>query len=302
MALAGIFQILHTPFTDGGTIDWQSFANQIDYCMAAKVHGLVLPAMASEFFTLSDEERYDVVEFASTAIDGRVPLVVGVQAITLHLALKFAEHAIAHKADALMAMPPYLRKAAKPDVEAYYKALASLGVPLMIQNAPAPVGTPLGPAELASLLETVPNLCYIKEETPPILQRITKILDLAGPHCDGVFGGANGIYLVDELERGACGNMPAGGLVDVQVKIYDMYTAGQKAAAEALNHRLLPLLNYAAMYGASFHKFVLWRRGVLNSPHVRDPQRTDLDTGDIRAIEHLWPLIADECLPRYPYR
>lgn len=134
MALAGIFQILHTPFTDDGTIDWQSFANQIDYCMAAKVHGLVLPAMASEFFTLSDEERYDVVEFASTAIDGRVPLVVGVQAITLHLALKFAEHAIAHKADALMAMPPYLRKAAKPDVEAYYKALASLGVPLMIQT------------------------------------------------------------------------------------------------------------------------------------------------------------------------
>lgn len=39
MALAGIFQILHTPFTDDGTIDWQSFANQIDYCMAAKVHG-----------------------------------------------------------------------------------------------------------------------------------------------------------------------------------------------------------------------------------------------------------------------
>ena len=59
--LAGIFQILHTPFTDTGEIDWTSFERQIEYCIEAGVHGLVLPAMASEFFSISDAERFEVV-------------------------------------------------------------------------------------------------------------------------------------------------------------------------------------------------------------------------------------------------
>ena len=47
MALAGIFQILHTPFADNGDIDWASYEDQITYCMAAGVHGLVTPVLAS---------------------------------------------------------------------------------------------------------------------------------------------------------------------------------------------------------------------------------------------------------------
>lgn len=302
MKLAGIYQILHTPFTSSGEIDWDSFQRQIDYCLKAGVHGLVGPAMASEFFSLSDDERFEVVEFAGKAIDKRVPYIVGVQAITLQLARRFAEHAVKHNADALMAMPPYLRKASKPEVEQYYRELASFGLPVMIQNAPAPVGTPLSPADLAALMQSEENIRYIKEETPPILQRISKIAALSGSACEGIFGGANGIYLVDEMGRGACGNMPAGGVVDVQVKIYELVKAGKTAEAEAMNLRLLPLLNYASMYGVSFHKFVLWRRGVLESPYARDPQRTDLDKDDIRAIEGYWPLIEEYCIPDYPFK
>jgi len=302
MVLAGIFQILHTPFTDSGDIDWASYENQITYCLAAGVHGLVTPVLASEFFTLSDAERYAVVEFASKHIAGRVPFVVGVQGLTLQIAREFAHHAVVNKADALMAMPPYLRKAPKSDVEHYYHELATFGLPVIIQNAPAPVGTPLSPADLANLLKIEPNICYIKEETPPILQRINNIIDLSSDHCDGIFGGANGLYLVDELQRGACGNMPAGGVVDVQVKIYELYQEGKITEAEAINYQLLPLLTYASMYGVAFHKYVLWRRGVLQSPFARDPQKATLNEDDIKAIEHLWSRIKDYTVIDYPFQ
>lgn len=301
MGFAGIFQILHTPFTESGAIDYTSFERQIEYCVTAGVHGLVLPAMASEFFTLSDAERLDVVAFAAERISGRVPLVVGVQAITLPIAQHFAEHAARHDADALMAMPPYLRKVGKADVEAYYHHLAQFDRPVIIQNAPAPVGSPLSPSELAELLAAETHIRYVKEEVPPILQRITQVIEAGGEYCDGVFGGANGLYLVDELQRGACGNMPAGGLVDVQVKIYEQYRAGNIAEAEDLNFALLPLLTYAAMYGVSFHKYVLWRRGVLDSPMVRDPQRTPLNSDDEVAINRLWERIATHTLPDYAF-
>lgn len=300
--LAGIYQILHTPFNDSGEIDWTSFERQVDYCLKAGVHGLVLPAMASEFFTLSDAERFAVVEFAAEKIGGRVPFVVGVQAVSLPVALEFARHAVKHNATALMAMPPYLRKASKPDVETYYRQLAQFDLPVIIQNAPAPVGSPLAPADLAALLKAEANICYIKEETPPILQRITRIAELGGDDCSGIFGGANGLYLIDEMRRGACGNMPAGGVIDVQVKIYELYQAGKVEEAEALNFAVMPLLTYAAMYGVCFHKYVMWRRGVLDSAYARDPQKTDLNAEDIRAIEGLWSRIEDHLIDGYPLR
>ena len=299
--LAGIFQILHTPFSDDGAIDWISFKTQIDYCMAAGAHGLVVPALASEFFTLSDAERFRVVEFAAESIAGRLPLVVGVQGLTLSAALEFAGHACENGAAALMAMPPYLRKASKSYVKDYYRALAQFDRPLMIQNAPAPIGTPLSPGELVELMASEPNIAYIKEETIPILQHINQILALDTGHCAGVFGGANGTYLIDELTRGACGNMPAGGVMDVQVKIHDLYQAGEQAQAEQIHFQLLPLLNYAAVYGISFHKYVLWRRGVLRSPYSRDPQKISLNADDIRAVESLWDRIAEFALSDFPF-
>ncbi len=299
--LAGIFQILQTPFTDDGSIDWRSFQKQIDYCLRAGVHGLVLPALASEFFTLSDAERFAVVEFAAKAIDGAAPLVVGVQGLTRHAALTFASHASKYEASALMAMPPYLRKASKADLKSYYRALAQFDRPLMIQNAPAPIGSPLSPGELVELLAAEPNIAYIKEETIPILQHINQILDLDTGHCQGVFGGANGIYLIDELKRGACGNMPAGGFMDIQVRIYDLYQAGEDEQAEHIHYQLLPLLNYAAVYGITLHKYVLWRRGVLGSAYVRDPQKIDLDSDDMRAVENLWQRVAEFAHSDYPF-
>ena len=299
--LAGIYQILQTPFTDRGDIDWTSFARQIEYCVAGGVHGLVTPALASEFFTLSDSERKQVVEFAGDHIAGRVPFVVSVQGLNVQLALEFAAHASQRGATALMAMPPYLRKAPKPAVQAYYRRLADFDRPLIIQNAPAPIGTPLSPRELVELLAAESNIQYIKEETVPILQHINQILDLDAGNCLGVFGGANGIYLIDELRRGACGNMPAGGMVDVQVKIYELYAAGDIEAAERIHFQLLPLLNYAMVYGVSLHKYVMWRRGVIDSPFARDPQKTSLNQDDIRAVERLWPRIADHAVAAYPF-
>lgn len=299
---SGIYQILHTPFHNDGKIDWESYGKQIQYCLDAGVHGLVAPAMASEFFAMSDQERFETVEFALNQIAGRVPVLVGVQGVSLSVAMTFAEHAVTHKADGLMAMPPYLRKASKAGNEDYFRALAGLGLPLMIQNAPAPVGSPLGPAELAHLLTSEKNIAYVKEETTPILQRISQIKSHAGSACEGVFGGANGLYLIDELQRGACGNMPAGGMIDVQVKIYNLYKAGELKKAEDLHLRLLPLLTYAAIYGVTFHKFILWRRGVLHSQYARDPQKIALDRNDEHAISHYWHQIAEESLQAYPFQ
>lgn len=285
MALRGVLQILHTPFHENGDIDWRSYDRQIAFCCQVGVHGVVVPANASEFYTLSESERFEVVERAAKEVGGRIPLVVGVQAQTVRLARAFAEHALEHNADAIMAMPPLLRNATAPVVREYYQSLSALGTDVIIQNAPSPIGTPQSPAALRDLIHAGEHIAYVKEEVPPILHRISQVVALAGHDAKGVFGGANGLIMVEELDRGGCGNMPAGGLVDVQVKIFNAYDAGRRSEAIELQSRIFPLLFHASTHGAVFHKYLLWRRGVLASPAVRDPQAVYLDEEDERTIE-----------------
>lgn len=295
----GIYPILQIPFDERGVIDWSSLECQITFCFQAGVHGVVIPAMASEFFSLSDQERFECVEATLKLVKKRVPVIVGVQGVSLPVALGFAEHALKHGADGLIAMPPYLRKAPSAEVELYYRALAQFGVPVMIQNAPAPVGTPLDIQALTRLLQSEPSIAYIKEETEPILQKIERLKTQAGDACLGIFGGANGLYLLDELRRGACGNMPAVGVVDIQVKIYERYIAGDHAGAEELQFRLLPLLVFGQTYGISLHKFLLWRRGIITSRFARDPQQTRLDETEERTIARYWERVAAHALEGY---
>jgi 4-hydroxy-tetrahydrodipicolinate synthase len=46
-----------------------------------------------------------------------------------------------------------------------------------------------------------------------------------------VFGGQGGIYMIEEYNRGACGNMPACQAADVLGRIWNMLEAGDQAGA-----------------------------------------------------------------------
>jgi 4-hydroxy-tetrahydrodipicolinate synthase len=109
----------------------------------------------------------------------------------------------------------------------------------------------------------------------------------------GVFGGQNGLWMLAELDRGSCGNMPAAGLVDVHVRIYQLYRQGRRDDAERL-HARLPLLVLGSQHGVAFAKELLWRRGVIRTKMVRDPQAPPLDQHDLADLERCWNAVATE--------
>src|SRR6266508_865205 len=71
----GIFVILVTPFTETFELDEASLRKQVRFCIKAGAHGLVGPANASEFPTLSDDERKRWIEIVVTEAGGQVPVV-----------------------------------------------------------------------------------------------------------------------------------------------------------------------------------------------------------------------------------
>jgi 4-hydroxy-tetrahydrodipicolinate synthase len=276
----GIFPIVVTPFTEGYELDEKSLRKLVHFCLRAGVHGLVGPANASEFSTLSDDERKRWIEIVVAETGGQVSVIGSTTSGHALPAVALSRYAQKVGANGIMSMPPHVQHPDAAGCYAYYQALSeALDVPIMVQNYIGPIGTPMSPDLLARMCRDLPRVEYIKEETLPSSRMMSATIAAAGKFCKGVFGGQGGLYLVDEYRRGTAGNMPACEIPDVQVALWNKLEAGDMAGARTLFNRVLPLVNYERQYGVGLYKEILYRRGVVATRVCRTPGR-DLDDND----------------------
>ncbi len=289
MKFRGIFPIVATPFTTEGQIDEEALRRVVQFCLACQVDGLVWPAVASEFYSLTDDERIRHVRTVIEEAAGRVPVVVGVSAPSRQGAVRFARDAVSAGAAAVMALPPYVVKEDAAGVADFYRAIgeAAAGVPVILQNADPPMGQALAPQAIARMVADNPAIKYVKEETVRSVQALSLILRETGGTLDGVFGGAGGRYLISEYTRGACGAMPACEFSDVFVSLWDHLERHEETAARAMFERLLPLLMMQATLRMAFTKEVLAMRGVALQTHNRISGGMVPDAYDLAEIRHL---------------
>jgi 4-hydroxy-tetrahydrodipicolinate synthase len=293
--LAGAFPVLPTPFRSDGTIDEADFLAVIDFVLAAGVDGIVYPGVASEVDTLSPEERRRQVELLAGHVAGRVPLIVGASDPDAMAAAGHVAQAAAWGAAAAMVMAPGHAGNDIGRQTVYFEAVAAgSGVPIMLQNQPKPIGAGLTPEEVAAVADAVPAIRFVKEETPPCGQHLTRIRKaVRGGTVAGIFGGAGGRYIMDELARGAAGTMPAAELADIHARIIGAYRRGDVPEARRLYSASLPLLNFQAVFRMQMTKEVLRRRGVIRNVFVRG-KGPALDEGDRAELRALLDEFADE--------
>lgn len=288
--------VLQIPFLSAHPLDHihdDVLRREVDFCIRCGVHGLVIPALASEFMVLTDAERRQVVASTIDQAGGRVPVIANVAAPSPQAAMEFAQHAREAGATAVMALPPYVRKPTIDGVMTYYAAIAEAAqLPVIVQNAPPPFGISLPTSVVLRLVEEIPLVTYIKEERLPPTRNIGEVIAGATPGLQGVFGGMAGMHLPNELARGAIGSMPSAGVCDVLVAIFNAWQAGDTARARSIHQQILPLLVLEMSAWMAVSKEVLRRRGVFTSTLMRDPEFLPLDAGDLAEIDALWPLIS----------
>lgn len=284
----GVFAIPPAPFTEDGAVDWAALRRTVRFAVGTGAHGLAGPVIASEFQTLSDDERKAFVRVMVEEVAGRVPVVAGVSGGSGEHAASLAAAAREAGADGVIAMAPPQLAGDQTLAVRYYTAVAEAagGLPVVLQNAPLPLGAGLGLAAVLAVLGAVPAVRYLKEETPPIAHRVSAAVAAAGQRLDGVFGGLGGLHFLEELERGACGTMVACGLADVLVALYERYRAGDQGGAWQIYATLLPGLVRELGLGVAWWKGVLLRRGVLASARSRTVA-VELDQHDLAALDRL---------------
>jgi 4-hydroxy-tetrahydrodipicolinate synthase len=285
--LGGVFPVLPTIFYDDGAIDEAGLVSVVDYVVASGADGVVFPGLASEYDQLSLDERKQLIGVVGAAVKGRAKFIVGASADTVEDSAALLDAGAAAGASAAMVMTP---RAVGRDLDAlasFYSALgARAGLPLMLQNAPAPMGLGLDPAEVLHIVGHTDAIAWVKEENMPCGQRITALLAGGEGHLTGVFGGAGGRYIVDELGRGAVGTMPAAETPEAHVALMAAHRRGDSEEVRRVYEAMLPILMVQAVFRWRLTKEILRRRGVIGSAFTRAPGPA-FDAGDQAELDVL---------------
>jgi 4-hydroxy-tetrahydrodipicolinate synthase len=271
--LAGVLPITLTPFTDDGSVDEGSIDTLVEDYLAAGAHGLTILGIMGEAARLLDVERDAVLRRYVGAVDGRVPVVAGVSARATRMAQEYARRAEDAGAAAVMLAPPDNVKNLDLVFEHFRRVAETVSVPVVVQDEPVNTGVTMPAPFLVRLLDEIEGCRYLKLEETPTLPKITAVREHATSTV-GIFGGLGGLYLYEELLRGADGIMTGFGFPSVLVRTYESFLAGNRAAAQEYFFRHLPLIRYEAQLGVggvTIRKHVFARRGVIASPHARFP-------------------------------
>jgi dihydrodipicolinate synthase/N-acetylneuraminate lyase len=242
----GLFPVVPTTFTETGELDLASQKRAVDFMIDAGSDGLCILANFSEQFLIGDDERALITRTVLDHVAGRVPVIVTTTHFSTRVCAARSRSAQAMGAAMVMVMPPYHGATFRvPETKIYefYGGVAEgLGIPIMVQDAPA-AGTPMSAAFLARMAREIEPLKYFKIEVPGAAVKLRDMIALGGAAIEGPWDGEEAITLIPDLEAGATGSMTGGGYPDGIKPVLEAWRAGRRGEAVAHYERWLPLIN-----------------------------------------------------------
>jgi 4-hydroxy-tetrahydrodipicolinate synthase len=226
--------------------------------------------LASEYYKLSDAERFRCTSALIRQVARRVPVIISIVAHSTEVAVKDAKFAEQEGADVVMVLPPFFLAPNADSVRRHILEVASaVSLPVIIQYAPAQTGYPIAADSFARLREEAPNIRCIKVDLVPAGAMVR---ELQGLGMDSVVG-YMGINLPQDYECGAKGVMPTVSLCPAFVEVWKLLESKDPSAL-VLHETLVPLLKFmmkSIECLIASEKQLLQDRGVIRSKYCRRP-------------------------------
>ena len=273
IGLEGIYFMMPTPFDDKYRVEYDSIPTLVELAVKAGCQGIVCLGVMGEASRLSDSERKLMLESVIKEVKGRLIVVTGANSAGTDITIQRCIEAAELGATALMLTPVPIPKQNLSAIFNFYKAVTSaIKLPIVVQDYPKESNVFM-PSDFISLLHHELEMAqYLKLEDPPTPPKVTAIKNLTEGKM-GIFGGLGGVFLLEELKRGACGTMTGFAYPEILVSVHKHMSAGEEEQAAEVFFRYLPLIRYEAQegIGLSLRKEVLKRRGMLRHANVRHP-------------------------------
>ncbi|MES9606240.1 MULTISPECIES: 4-hydroxy-tetrahydrodipicolinate synthase [Actinomadura] len=272
-AIRGSIAPVVTPFTAEGGVDHDALRGLIRWQLESGSHGISLGGSTGEPSSQTAAERIAAIRTAAGEVADRVPFLPGTGSARLEETLEITAAARDAGADAALVITPYY---ARPTQQALYDWYAAVArefpdLPLVIYNVPSRTAVDIAPETVRRLFADFDNVVGIKETTKDF-EHFSRVLHACGPELL-VWSGIE-LLCLPLLALGGAGFVSAvANLAPAAVaRMYELWTAGDHAAARDLHYRLHPLVDLLFVEtNPAPAKWVLERRGRLPSGHVRPP-------------------------------
>lgn len=288
----GVYVIAVTPFTDEGALDLESVDSMVDFYEAAGVSGITVLGQLGEAPKLTSAESSQVVERMLKRLDGRLPVVVGVSAPGLAPMTELAEKVMDQGAAGVMVAPPWTTKTDDQSFAFYQSVGEALGkIPFVLQDYPLTTNVTIAPKVIERIVREVPNCVMLKHEDWPGLSKISALRagsDKGETRRISILCGNGGLFLPEEMSRGADGAMTGFCFPEMMVGVVNAFAEGKVERAHDIFDAYLPLARYEQQQGIGLaaRKYVLAKRGAIKSGALRKP-RPVLSAADIADVERL---------------
>jgi len=294
----GVYIISVTPFTDDGAIDWASVDSLVEFYIGKGVSGVTILGMMGEAQKLAEEESAEFAKYFIARVAGRVPVVVGVSNAGTDNLIRLAKSVMDCGAGGVMIAPAAGLKT-EVQIRDYFATLfARLGpaIPVCFQDYPLGTGVNISVPAFLDLVDAHQSLVMFKHEDWPGLRKLGQVRRA----CDGtarrrisILTGNGGLYLPQELFRGADGAMTGFAYPELLVDVCRLFGDGRGEEAEDLFDAYLPLVRHEQQIGVglAIRKEILRRRGAIRSAAVRAPGPR-LDRDDLDELDRLMARLA----------
>lgn len=290
----GVYLIAVTPFTESGELDLESTDRLIDFYLERGVNGLTVLGILGEAPKLTAHESAQFVARVLARVNGKVPVVVGASAAGFAAMGELTERVMDSGAAGVMVAPaPNLRS--DDQIRSYFAMVnETLGpdVPWVLQDHPNATGVQMSSSVVMQVIAQSPRCVMLKHEDSPGLGKLSAIRGAQAQQTlrriSILTGNGGGLFLPEELERGADGAMTGFAFPEMMVQVCQAHAAGQRDRAFDLFDAYLPFARYEqqAGIGLAVRKHVLAKRGAIACAALRRPGAT-LSAQDIADIDYL---------------
>jgi len=275
----GAYLIAVTPFLPDGSIDLDSADRMVDFYLAHGATGLTLLGVLGEAPKLTHDEARRLTARVVERVAGRVPVVCGVSAPGFAAMRELASALRDAGASGVMLQPgPGLRSDAQI-LDWFGGAIEAIGADTawVLQDHPSASGVSLPVPVVFELLRRHPRCVMIKHEDSPGLSKLSSYRD-AGARGELrrvaiLTGNGGGLFLPEELARGADGAMTGFPYPEMMVGVCEAFTRGEPERGRDLFDAYLPLARYEQQpgIGLAVRKHLLVQRGAIAHPTLRRP-------------------------------
>jgi 4-hydroxy-tetrahydrodipicolinate synthase len=290
--MKGVIAIATTPFNNENTIDYESVDSLSEYYLESKVSGVTILGVMGEAHKLNIEEQKLLIKRYIKKLFNSVPVIVGVSNPGLDNLELLSKFSMDNGASGVM-ISGYNGLKNDDQIKNYFNQVIdrTQDIPICLQDYPPTTNVYFSESVINNIMESHPSIEMFKHEDCPGHNKLSRLLRYRDSNLNkkfSVFVGNGGLYVPQELERGADGIMTGFAFTEMLVTLYDLFFSDEKEKAEDLFDIFLPLIRHEQQFGIGLglRKFVLQKRGIIKSLNVRSPGPI-LTKDDVVEINHL---------------